>query len=105
MVAGILVDEDQKTNFSFLKIEDEEDYYVATSPSIVKVKVLSYNLVSPITKGDLLVSSGIEGYLMKDDDDVIISATICKALEDCIFVETDKYLEYYVATIYAKVLV
>ena len=41
----------------------------------------------PIEAGDLLVTSSRPGYLMKQDDDIIRSKTVGKAMVDIVFDE------------------
>jgi hypothetical protein len=43
------------------------------------------NINGPVNKGDLLVTSTISGYLMKQDDDIFRSCTVGKCMEDVEF--------------------
>ena len=51
--------------------------------TITGFKICNQN--GPVESGDLLCTSNVTGYLMKQDDDIIRSTTVGKALENVIF--------------------
>jgi hypothetical protein len=51
--------------------------------TITGFKICNQN--GPVESGDLLCTSNVAGYLMKQDDDIIRSTTVGKALENVIF--------------------
>lgn len=55
--------------------------------------VLVCNCSGPLRNGDLIVSSAVPGFGMKQDDDVIRSCTVAKITQDCNF-EQSSSVEY-----------
>jgi hypothetical protein len=53
--------------------------------SVGEGSVLVCSANGPIRNGDLIVSSGVPGYGMKQDDDIIRSCTMAKSTQDCDF--------------------
>ena len=54
-----------------------------TESTLTGFKVCNQN--GSVSKGDLLVTSDIPGYLMKQTDDIIRSSTVGKSMEDITF--------------------
>jgi hypothetical protein len=107
MIMGVLTN--SQPSYATIEFGDNEGYYIAISPTIVDLKVISpYPTISTINKGDLICSSGLWGYGSKQQGDMIHSYTIAKALTQADFVNgyqvVHKSQIYTITTIKARLI-
>ena len=93
-VVGIFVGMTQHNTYKHSLTNDKSGSFAAIASvgdnrdfifnnTITGFKICNQN--GPVESGDLLCTSNIAGYLMKQDDDIIRSTTVGKALENVIF--------------------
>ena len=81
-------------------ISEIKDNGIALVNGVGEGAILVCNRNGSISKGDLLTSSPFSGYTQKQDDNVIHSYTVARAIMDCSFDETEikpvyEYQKYY----------
>jgi len=83
-------------SFHWKSVEDLD-----ASGNLIKIKKKIYKGVKVCNEngnieiGDLLTTSSKEGYLMKQDDDIIRAYSMAKSMEDIVFTDTTEKIEVY----------